>query len=238
MKIEFGQCAALYGCVGRTAVEIFADISKMRCSTTVVMYGSTSLGFADVAVVDTVRTLIACKPFINSRMFIVVCDSAPNIASLKHVTPFDYEGDIFSNFTLKKPPKSVPMKLTTPIPIETTNTDIVRDAVYSIVTDSLLTYYNALTAKMNNPARRMMRAKMCDLLLGKTEVDDVAQFIQSLALDGDEFITKLRSRYFNGLKQAIYYNAQGHTLEYCQSKFGIKDSYEISYFVKMLRSDK
>jgi len=236
--IEFGSTQALYGCVGMTAHEAYIAISKMKCITAWVPEGSTSIPFCDVGVIDTVQTLIACKPYINSDMVIVVCDSAPAIASLKNVIPYDYEGDIFSNFSLKAPPRSLPLKDSKPTAIELNNNDIVREAIKSIVVVGFLQDFNSVTAKMNKTARNILRAKLCALILGKETVDSIALFIRSLSIEADDFIAKLGSAYFKSLRNAIYYNYKGHSIEYVKKKFGVTDSYEITFFVKMLRENR
>ncbi|QXV74215.1 hypothetical protein [Rhizobium phage RHEph12] len=235
-SLEFGHCAAIYGIVGMTADETYQHLSKMKATIYLIPQGSHSVPFADVLVIDTVQTLIACKPYINSQMLVVVCDSAPNLATLKHALPLDYEGDVFSNFTLKPPPKSLPIrtKWKTPVPLEVSKPDLVRRAVQSIVSDSLLTNYNALTARMNKPARKMLREKMRALLTNNETADGIALFLQGLSLDGDEFVTKLRSKYFIDLRQAILSYAKGSTLSYVTAQFGINDTYEVTYFARLL----
>lgn len=232
MQIEFGSCAALFGCVGRTATEVHQAL-RAKYSTTVVLQGSTSLGFADLAIIDTVQTLFACKSFINTYMAVLVCDSSPNIASLKNVIPYDYEGDIFSNFRLVKP-KRLTFKVGNVVSIESSKNDLVKTAISSIVTDSLLMDYNAVTAKMNRPARRILRATMCDIIRNKGSIDTLASFIQTLSIDGNAFVNRLRSNYFANLRLAINANVKGLSLPACMKKYGINDSYEISYFAKML----
>lgn len=234
--LSFGYCGALYGIVGMTAAETYQHLSRMKASIYLVPQGSQSVPFADVLVIDTVQTLIACKPYINSQMILVVCDSAPNLATLKHQLPLDYEGDVFSNFLLKPPPKALPLKAgRVPVPLELSKPDMVKRAVQSIVSDSLLTNWNAITARMNKPARKILHDKMCGLILNHETVDGIALFLQGLSLDGDEFITKLRSKYFNGLRQAIVYYSKGHTLNYVTAQFGITDTYEVTYFAKLIQ---
>lgn len=236
--IEFGKCRALYGCVGRTAVELYSSISKMKCITALVMDGSTSLPFGDIIVIDKVSTLIACKPFINTDMVIIVCDSPVALSVLNNVIPYDYSGEVFNNFKIEQPLKSIPFKYDNPTPIELTPTDMVKKAVSNIVVTGLLSDYNAITARMNAPARRQLRSIVCDIFQGKSDYVAVQALLTSLDIDDKSFVNRLKTRYFKSLQNAINYHLKGHSLEYVSNKYGIKDTYEITYFAKMIKGEK
>lgn len=235
--IEFGKCRALYGCVGRTAVEAFSTISKMKCITSLVMEGSTSMPFSDVVVIDKVSTLIACKPYTNQDMVIVVCDSPVAISTLKNVIPYDYSGSLFNNFTLTLP-KSISLKHNEPISVEVDNIDMVKVALNSLIETGILSDFNSITARMNAPARKQLRAILIDIFQGKSNYTSAQALLTSLGIDDKSFIDRLKTRYFKSLQQAVIYHVKGHSIEYVSSKYGIKDTYEITYFAKMIKGEK
>jgi ABC-type antimicrobial peptide transport system ATPase subunit len=157
---------------------------------------------------------------------------------LKNVLPYDYSGDVFSNFTLKDPPKSIPLRYNTITSIDIDHTDKVNKAVNSLVITGILSDYNSITSRMNAPARKQFRDIICSIILDQADYDIAKDFLDSLSIDGKSFIDRLKTKYFKNLQQAIIYYVKGHTIAYVTTKYGIKDSYEITYFAKMIKGKK
>lgn len=237
MLLEFGSCRVLYGCVGMTATEVYSTISRMKNLTALVLEGSTSVNDCDIAVVDTVATLMVCRPFIHSNMVVIVCDSPVNIASLSDITPYDYTGDIFGNFELRQPAKISSPK-SSAIKIQKRKNDLVLEAVQSIVVIGFLTEYNSIMAKLNGVARKGLRAKIISLMRGASTVEQMEDYLASMSVDSTNFIAKLRTPYFKSLSKAVIYRVQGHSLAYVKKHYRIEDEYEISYFAKMMNEMK
>lgn len=235
--IEFGYCRKIYGCLGQTATEVYLS-SRFKGLVSVVSEGSNAVNFCDIAIVDTVATFLACKTYFNSDMIAIICDSSTKLSNLKSVTPYDYEGNLFNEFSLKPPLKSLFSAKSDPVKIELASNDLVLEAVKDIISASVLSEFNAITARMNSPARKILRAKLVALIYKQTSVEDIANFIAGINLDGETFIRALHSKTFQALSNAVVYYVKGHSIEYVTNQFGVSDPFEVTYFARMTEGDK
>lgn len=236
-KVKFGSCLTLYGCIGRTADEVYAAIHRLKYRITIVPQGSTSLAYCDIAVVDTVQTLLACRPAITSEMIVIVCDSIIALQSLNSVTPYDYEGDGFTSFKLKEPSKINFSSVTKSVKIEQKHFDVVTDVVQRVLTTGVLSDFMNITSRMNKPARKTLRSMLANLIVGKETIEGVSSFLRTLDIDSEAFISSIHTKYFKNLCNAIRDHYKGHSLSYVRKRYGVKDTYEITFFTKMLRDN-
>lgn len=220
-----------------TATEAYSTMSRVKGLTTLVLEGSVSVSDCDIVIVDTVATLMVCRPFIHSNMTVIVCDSSVNLASLAEVIPYDYTGDIFGSFELRQPAKLSPPKGQA-TRIQKRKNDLVLEAVQNIVVIGFLAEYNGVMSKLNGVARKGLRAKIINLMLGNITVDAMETYLNSMSVSAEGFLAKLRSPYFTSLSQAVIYNAKGHSLAYVKKQYGIKEDYEITYFARMMNETK
>ncbi len=235
-SIEFGKCRALLGVIGSTASELHERLSKDIDEVELVLEGASSVAYCDVVVVDTVATLMQCRSYFNSNMIVIVCDSIINIEKLLHCSPFDYTGDSVSGYSFVSKIPS-PKKIEASIrPIAYKKINHVDENVRAILHIGFLTEYNTITAKMNRPARPILRNHLISTLKSGNS-EELINYVASIlpAEDCADFIDKLTSSYFTSLRNAVLaIYVSKSTLDEAKKKFNINEAYEITYLVKML----